>query len=43
MCNCLTSTKYKGYITKSKIIITKLWEKSQFEEKPMLIKKINKL
>lgn len=45
MCGCTgvrPEEKPKGYITKAKIIIRKVWETTQNEEKPVTVKKINK-
>jgi hypothetical protein len=42
MCNCNKTTKSKGYITQAKVVIRKMWEKSQLEEKPVTVTKINK-
>lgn len=42
MCNCGYTPKPKGHITQAKAIIRKIWEKSQLEEKPVTVKKINK-
>jgi hypothetical protein len=43
MCNCnKPNPKPKGYITQAKTIVRKIWEKSQIEEKPVTVTKINK-
>lgn len=43
MCNCNgLITKPKDYISQTRVLVRKIWEKSQFEEKPTVIKKINK-
>jgi hypothetical protein len=42
MCNCNKTQKPKGYITEAKTIVRKIWEKSQTEEKPVTVTKINK-
>ena len=42
MCQCNKNVKPKGYITQAKIIARKIWEKSQTEEKPVTVTKINK-
>lgn len=42
MCKCNTNPKPKGYITQAKTIARKIWEKSQSEEKPVTVTKINK-
>lgn len=41
MCNCNNSIKHKK-MSHTKMIIKKLWENSQFSEKDLIIKKINK-
>lgn len=43
MCGCGASEgKPKGYITKAKIIIRKVWENTQIKENAVTIRKINK-
>jgi hypothetical protein len=42
MCNCNRTEKPKGYITQAKTIVKKIWEKSQLQEKPVTVTKINK-
>jgi hypothetical protein len=42
MCQCNKTTKPRGYITQAKAVIRKVWEKSQLEEKPVTVTKINK-
>ncbi len=42
MCQCNTTAKPKGYITQAKTIVRKIWEKSQLQEKPVTVTKINK-
>jgi len=44
MCQCGSNVtpKPKGYITQAQTVIRKIWEKSQTEEKPVTITKINK-
>jgi hypothetical protein len=42
MCNCNKSTNIIGKISSVKTRIKKLWENTQFEEKSVIIKKINK-
>lgn len=43
MCGCNKNTiKPKGYITQAKVIIRQMWEKTNIEEKPITVKKINK-
>lgn len=42
MCNCNKIVKPKGYITQAKVIIRQMWEKTKIEEKPTIVKKINK-
>ena len=42
MCNCNKPVSIIGKISSAKNNIMKLWEKTQFQEKTVIIKKINK-
>jgi len=43
MCGCgKIVERPKGYITQAKVIIRKVWENTQIQEKPVTVKKINK-
>lgn len=41
-CGCNKKAETKKPVSKTKTVLRKIWEKSQIEDKPVSVKKINK-